>query len=86
MRKITGTVMCTNNLLLPVIANIEPPHLRRQNCVLREKDKLDKYLYLPNHEDGQENPRLKSRRSFVMRANKIADTRKFIPDAWQEVG
>jgi hypothetical protein len=84
MRKITGTVMCTNNQWLPVLANIEPPHLRRQNCVLREKEKIDKYLDLPIHEDGLENPRLKSRKPFVMRANEIADTRKLIPDAWQE--
>jgi len=38
MRKITGTVTCTNKQWLPVLATIQQPHLRRQNCVLREKE------------------------------------------------
>jgi hypothetical protein len=84
MRKITGTVTCTNNQWLPVLANIEPPNLQRKNCVFREKEKIVKYQYISIHEDGIKNPRLKSRKPFLMRANEIADTRKLIPDAWQE--
>lgn len=82
--KITGTIMCTNNQWLPILTNIEQPHLRRQNCVIREKEKMDKYLDLSIFKDRLENPRLKSRKPFMMRANEIADTRKLIPDAWQE--
>lgn len=78
--KITGNVTCTNSQWLPVLPNIGQPHLRRQNCILREKKKIDKYLDLSIHEDGLENPRLKSRKPFVMRANGIADPRKLIPD------
>ncbi|VVC34166.1 Hypothetical protein CINCED_3A019853 [Cinara cedri] len=84
LRKITDTVTRTNNQWLPVLANIEPPHLRRQNYVLREKERISKYPDLPIHEDGLENPKLKSRKPFLMRTNEIVDTKKLIPDTWQE--
>jgi len=54
------------------------------NFVLREKEKIGKHLDLPIHEDGLDNRRLKSWKPFLMKANEIADTRKLIPDAWQE--
>jgi len=83
MRTISGTVMSTNKRWLLYLASIAPPHIRRQNSVLKEKDKIDKHQELPIHENGIINPRLKSRKPFLLRTRIIAETRENTPDAWQ---
>jgi len=51
LRKITETVKSTKLQWLPVLANIEPAHIRRQNSVLLITDKIHNPV-LPIHEDG----------------------------------
>lgn len=83
MHTISGTVLSTNKQWLPYLANIEPPYIRRQNSVLKEKDKIDKHQELPIHKDGIVNPRLKSRKPFLLRTQIITEARDNTPDAWQ---
>jgi hypothetical protein len=53
--------------------------------VLKEKDKIDKHQVLPIHKDGIINPRLKSRKPYLLRAQIITESRVNTPDEWQFV-
>jgi len=68
MRIISGTVKSTPTQWLPVLANIEPSHIRRQNAVLRIAEKIACNTNLPIHEYRFQNPRLKL---FLFRMKKI---------------
>jgi len=83
MRTISGTVLSTNKQRLSYHAKLEPPHIRRQNSVLKTKKKIDKHQELPIHNDGIVNLRLKSRKPFLLRAQIITKARDNTPDVWQ---
>lgn len=82
MLTISGTVLSTNKQWLPYLSNIRSPHIRRQNSVLKEKDKIDKHQEFPIHKDGIVNQRLKSQKLFLLRAQIITETRVNTLDAW----
>jgi len=71
MRIISGTVKSTPTQWLSVLANIEPPHIRRQNAVLMVAEKIACNTNLSIHEYGVEKPRMKSRYLFLERVKSI---------------
>lgn len=84
MRIISGTVKSTPMQWLPVLANIEPPHIRRQNAVLRIAKKIASNTNLPIHEYRDETPRLKLRHPFLERVKSIKAQLGLKPSRWQE--
>lgn len=71
LRIITGTEKPTRIQWLPVLANIEYPHIRRRilYCESRKKFKIMQALQI--HKDGVATPRLKSRQPFLVRFRSI---------------
>jgi len=51
--------------------------------MIKEKDKIGKHQELPIHKDRIVNPRLKSRKPFLLRAQIINETRVNTPHSWQ---
>lgn len=51
--------------------------------MLKEKENIDKHPELPIHKDRIINPRLKSRKPFLLRAQIITESRVKTPDEWQ---
>ncbi|VVC44762.1 Hypothetical protein CINCED_3A019066 [Cinara cedri] len=84
--KLTGTTWepILRSSWLPVLANTGPPHMRRQNIVLRIADKIKNKAELPIHEDEVVTPRLKSRHSSLASVRLIKNHRCLQPDPWKE--
>ena len=81
MRAISGTLMATPLPWLPVLSNIAPPEIRRQEALLREYNKILSAPQLPiNDYLPQERSRLKSRRPPLRTASQLRD-RDFSPQA-----
>jgi hypothetical protein len=85
MRTISGALKPTQCEWLPVLANIAPPHLRRNSATLREWTKAKTNTSLLNVAlNNIPQTRLRSRKPFWTRAQAL-ETEKFtITQAWTE--
>jgi hypothetical protein len=83
MRLITGCIRPTPTYWLPALSNIAPPHLRREQCLYRELDKIRRDPNLPIHDDvlAQTDRRLKSRDPPLARLNALDPLWK-VDNAW----
>ncbi len=84
MRIVTGTIKSTPTPWLPVLSNIVPPHIRRQNTTLNFWNKFNSFpndfqilSYIPDNKI----PRLKSRKPFW--ANSFLNTSENNKEIWQ---
>jgi hypothetical protein len=85
MRTISGALKPTQCQWLPVLANIEPPHLRRDAATLREWSKANNNTSLLNAALRDIPPeRLKSRKPFWSRARKLEDSDFTAGQAWRD--
>lgn len=62
---------------------IEPPHIKRQNSVLKGKSKINRHQELLIDKDGMAILWLKSQKLFLQRALTITKARKITLDEWQ---
>jgi len=73
MRLITGSVMPTPLPRLSVLSQIEPPHIQKENAVLKLMARINKHFELPIHQDEIIIPRLKSFKPLLCRAEKLTN-------------
>lgn len=73
LRTITGTIKSTPVPWLSVLANILPPHIRRDAALAREMKKINENLKLPIHRDlaDRRGTRLVSRKPLCIKAEAI---------------
>ena len=87
MRTISGTLRPTNINWLPVLSNIEPPHIRRDHATLQEYKKAQQLTdRVPIKEILREPPmsRLRSRRPFVIEAARLANLNQADQETWEQ--
>lgn len=87
MRTIGGLTKSTPLKWLPVISNITPPRLRRENNLIREWNKYISNSNLPIHKDlpiPEEMQRLKSRKPPWRTARKLIQEKFDINNRWEE--
>lgn len=85
MRMISGTIKPTPLHWLPVLSNIPPPNLRRENALLREYGKLLNNEELPIHRDvpALEINRLRSRHPPLIKAKNTHPLNPDINNLWK---
>lgn len=86
MRLITGTIQSTPLYWLPTLSNIAPAHLRREQILLREFNKIMNNSELPIHADINTNSpsRLKSRHPPLLHSLSLNSNNFNINDKWLE--
>lgn len=86
MRIISGTIRSTPTHWLPVLSNIAPPQIRRQNNLIREYNKITTNSCLPvNHIlHSTQFGRLKSRSPSLITAKSLQDANYNGTQAWEE--
>lgn len=86
MRIISGTLRCTPSQWLPVLCNIAPPHLRRQQALVRLWCRIMENDALPVHHDVKwlSKPRLKSRKPACKTAVDLTSTEFNLRNAWRD--
>ena len=87
MRTVSGALRPTNINWLPVLSNVEPPHIRRDRATLQEYKKAQQLKdRVPIKEILREPPmsRLKYRRSFVIEAARLANLNQTEQDTWEQ--
>ncbi|XP_063540310.1 uncharacterized protein LOC134749322 [Cydia strobilella] len=84
MRCISGTILSTPTYWLPVLCNIAPARLRREEALLRETQKLITTVVLPGRQEFL-NPyyhRLKSRHPPCKLAKTLTESRLSLKEKW----
>jgi hypothetical protein len=86
MRCISGAIKNTPLQWLPVLSHITPPHLRRQQTLLREATKIHTNPNLPVHYEFTNPPphRLKSRHPPYQSARQLLNTELNINSKWEQ--
>lgn len=84
LRTISGTVKSTPTEWLPVLANIAPPHIRRQQALLKQYRKIQQNNRLPIHQDMDliRSHRLVSRKPSLTAAASIDQDQFNAMDVW----
>lgn len=87
MRIITGSIKPTPVFWLPTLSNIPPPHIRRNNALVREYDKIQSNPNLPVHQESEEIQlnRLKSRHPPLLKAKELVEDNFTVSEAWHKV-
>lgn len=87
MRTISGCIKSTPTYWLPTLSCIAPPHLRRQDALLREYNKLSANELHPIHEDvtAASLSRLKSRRPVIKTARELQEDNFGVIHKWTEI-
>lgn len=86
MRCISGTVKSTPTQWLPALSHIPPPHLRRQQALVREADKIRNNPSLPVYQEFLNPPlhRLKSRHPPHQTAHRLTELGFNLVESWKE--
>lgn len=83
MRAISGTLMATSLPWLPVLCNIAPPQIRREEALVKEYKKILSSPHLPINQDlTPATSRLKSRKPPLRTASQLMGTNFSLKDAW----
>ena len=87
MRTVSGALRPTNVNWLPVLSNIEPPHIRRDRATQQENKKAQQLTdRVPIKKILREPPksRLRYRRPFVIEAARLANRNQTEQETWEQ--
>lgn len=85
MRLINGCIKSTPNAWLPILSHIAPPHIRRQDNLLKETKKIIANPQLPIHEDMPDIAlhRLRSRKPPLLLASQLQEEGFNLHERWR---